>query len=69
MRQAVSDTDRFAAAALIADRLFDWIDRRNHQRRRALPEEARWDNHQPSHAGIHSEAEALFPGPRSAWVR
>lgn len=65
----VTDSDRFAAAALAVDRLKRWIDRRNAQRSAALPEEAAWDHTTSSGAGIYSEAETLFPGPRSAWVR
>jgi len=65
----VSDSDRFAAAALTVERLQEWAIKRTAKRAEALPELPRWDHYLSSDAGIRSEAPDMFPGPRSAWVR
>jgi len=65
----VADADRFTVAALMVDRLEDWIRSRNVQRAAALPDEPKWHHGASSDGGIYSESAELFPGPRSAWVR
>ena len=65
----VTDRDRFAAATLMADRLYEWAFTRNLRRREAIEGEAQWVVFIQSNGGIYTEAPDLFPGPRSAWVR
>lgn len=65
----VSDRDRFAAAALVVDRLTKWVRARNKARHEAIPEEPAWAHYASSDGGIYSEAPSLFPGPRGKWGR
>ncbi len=65
----VTDRDRFAAAALMAERLYEWAFTRNLRRREAVEDEPKWVVFLDSNGGLYTEAPDLFPGPRNRWGR